>query len=65
MNVSLDLQVRSVRAVSARWLTLTALSWAAAAAATILCFGIVVLVALGRDLDAWPVPTALGFSWMV
>jgi signal transduction histidine kinase len=64
MNVSLGLQVRSARAIPARWLTLTGLSWAAAAVATILSFGIVVLAALGRDLDAWPVPTALGFAWM-
>jgi two-component system, NarL family, sensor kinase len=64
MNVSLGLQVRAVRAVSARWLTLTGLSWAAAAAATALCLGIVILAALGHDLDAWPVPTALGFAWM-
>jgi two-component system, NarL family, sensor kinase len=64
MSVHLSLQERPARVIPARWLTLAGLSWAAAAVATILSFGIVVLAALGRDLDAWPVPIALGFAWM-
>ena len=48
----------------ARWLTLAALSWAAAAAATVLAVGNAILAALGQDLDAYPVPIALGFAWM-
>jgi signal transduction histidine kinase len=32
--------------------------------ATILAFFNAVLAALGPDLDAWPVPIALGFAWM-
>jgi two-component system NarL family sensor kinase len=32
--------------------------------ATILAVGIAVLAALGHDMDAYPVPTALGFAWM-
>ncbi len=64
MNVDLRLQERPVPGIPARWLTRAALAWAAALVATILSFGIVVLAALGRDLDAYPVPTALGFAWM-
>ncbi len=48
----------------ARRLTLAALSWAAAAAATVLAVGNAILAALGQDLDAYPVPIALGFAWM-
>ena len=48
----------------ARWLTPAPWAWAAAVAATILAFLNAVLAALGRDLDWWPVPIALGFAWM-
>jgi two-component system, NarL family, sensor kinase len=64
MNVSLSLQERPLPATRARRPTLAGLSWSAAAVATILSVGIVVLAVLGRDLDAWPVPIALGFAWM-
>ncbi len=64
MNVDLGLQGRPARGIPARRLTSAALAWAAALVATILSFGIVVLAALGRDLDAYPVPIALGFAWM-
>ena len=64
MYVNPGLQVRSARAIPARWLTLSGLSWAAAAVATILSGGIAVLAARGHDLDFYPVPTALGFAWM-
>ena len=64
INVDLGLQERPVSGIPARWLTRAALAWAAALVATILSFGIVVLAALGRDLDAYPVPIALGFAWM-
>ena len=64
MYVNVGLQLRSARAMPARWLTLAALSWAAAAAATVLAVGNAILAALGQDLDAYPVPIALGFAWM-
>ena len=48
----------------ARRLTLAGLAWAAALIATILSSAIVVFAALGRDLDVYPVPIALGFAWM-
>ncbi len=64
MYVNLGLQVRSARAAPARWLTLAGLSWAGAAVATILSGGILALAAMSRILDAYPVPTALGFAWM-
>ena len=48
----------------ARWLTPAPWAWAAAVAATILAFLNAVLAALGRNLDWWPVPIALGFAWM-
>ena len=51
-------------AIPARWLTPAPWAWAAAAAATILAFFNAVLAALGRDLDWWPVPIAIGFAWM-
>ncbi len=64
MNMSLGLQERPVRAITAQRLTLAGLSWAAAAVATLLCLGIAVMAVLGRGLDAYPVPSALGFAWM-
>jgi two-component system, NarL family, sensor kinase len=64
MYVNLGLQVRSARAAPARWLTLAGLSWAGAAVATVLSGGILALAAMSRILDAYPVPTALGFAWM-
>jgi two-component system, NarL family, sensor kinase len=47
-----------------RWLTPAPWAWAAAVAATILAFLNAVLAVLGRSLDWWPVPIALGFAWM-
>jgi two-component system NarL family sensor kinase len=47
--VNLGLQARRAHVVPARWPTLTALSWAAAAIATILSLAIAVLAALGGD----------------
>ena len=49
MYVNLGLQLRSARAMPARWLTLAALSWAAAAAATVLAVGNAILAALGQE----------------
>jgi signal transduction histidine kinase len=60
----LDLQERTVRARRTDRVTLAGLSWATAAVATILSCGMVVLAALGRDLDAFTAPTSLGFAWM-
>jgi signal transduction histidine kinase len=60
----LGLQERTVRAKPADRLTLARLSWAAAAVAIILSCGMVVLAALGRDLDAYTAPTGLGFAGM-
>ena len=62
--VNLGLQGRTVAAMPARWLTPAPWAWAAAVAATILAFLNAVLAALGRDLDWWPVPIAIGFAWM-
>src|SRR5580692_9895815 len=65
MNVSLGLEERPVRAMPGRRLTLAGLSWATAAAATILACGTAVLSALGRDvLSAFLVPIALAYAWM-
>jgi two-component system NarL family sensor kinase len=63
-NVNLGLRARTVLATPARWLTPASWAWAAAVAATILAFFNAVLAALGRDLDWWPVPIAIGFAWI-
>jgi len=65
MNVSLGLEERPVRVMPARRVTLAWLSWAVAAAATILAFGTAVLSVLGRDvLSAFLLPIALAYAWM-
>jgi hypothetical protein len=63
-NVNLGLQGRTVLAIPAWWLTPAPWAWAAAVAAAILAFLNAVLAALGRDLDWWLVPIAIGFAWM-
>jgi len=63
-NVNLGLRARTVLATPARWLSPASWAWAAAAAATILALFNAVLAALGRDLDWWPVPIAIGFAWI-
>jgi signal transduction histidine kinase len=56
--------VPAAPALTARRVTRAGLGWAAAVLTTILAFGIAVLAALGRDLDAYSVPITLGFAWM-
>ena len=75
MYVNVGLQLRSARAIPARWLTLAALSWAAAPAATVLAVGNAILAALagtwthtrfrsrsaspGWDARCWPAGPAI------
>jgi two-component system, NarL family, sensor kinase len=50
--------------VAARRPTLAGLSWAAAAAATVVALGTGVLAALGRDVSLLLFPQSLAFAWM-